>query len=448
LNTETPPSAEVETSSQDSLPKLGRDSAFWGMTLTQFLGAFNDNLFKQLILLLALPTVAVSSSVGNQEADKQWIASLVFAIPFLLFSSFAGYISEVRSKRSVIVLCKVGEIVIMAIGVLAFAFYAQWGLVGLLVVLFLMGAQSAFFGPGKYGILPEMLRPNDLGKANGIILMTTFLAIILGTAIAGFLKHLLNTQLYLAASVCVAIGVFGTLASLLVRKTPPADPNLKLDFEAITAPQDVRKLLRSDGKLAMAIFASCMFWMVGGVVHPAVNALGKRQLLIGNKQVDIWTSLLAASVGVGIATGCLLAGYLSRAQVNFRLVRIGMWGICVCLFLIWLPGKGDFNLMEYWGSMACLICLGIFTGMFVVPLQVFIQSRPPEGIKGRIIATTNLFNWVAILGAAILYLGFSQLLAWQNWQSSTLFGFTALLFLPMAIFYRPQNETLEAAPLE
>lgn len=416
------------------------------MTLTQYLGAFNDNLFKQLILLLALPAVAASSSASSQEADKQWIASLVFAIPFLLFSSFAGYISEVWSKRSVILLCKVGEIVIMAIGVLAFAFYGQLGLAGLLAVLFFMGAQSAFFGPGKYGILPEMLRPNDLGKANGIILMTTFLAIILGTAIAGFLMHLLKEQLYLAAGVCVVIAVLGTFAAMFIRKTPPADPSLKLDFEAITAPKDVRKLLRNDGKLSLAIFASCMFWMVGGVVHPAVNALGKRQLLVGNEQIDIWTSLLAASVGVGIATGCLLAGYLSRGQVNFRLVRIGMWGICVCLFLIWLPGQGNLNLMQYWGSMACLIFLGIFTGMFVVPLQVFIQSRPPEGIKGRIIATTNLFNWIAILGAAILYLAFSQLLAWQEWQSNSLFGLTVLLFLPMAIFYRPQNETLEASP--
>ncbi len=153
----------------EHLPPLYRDASFWGMTITQFLGAFNDNLFKQLMLLLALKV---------SLADRQPLAMLVFSAPFLLFSGFAGFLSDRYSKRWIIVLSKIAEIAAMLLGMVGFFFYDKVGFTGLLVVLFLMGTQSAFFGPGKYGILPEMLRTSDLPRANGIILMTTFLAII------------------------------------------------------------------------------------------------------------------------------------------------------------------------------------------------------------------------------------------------------------------------------
>src|SRR5687768_3414875 len=171
----------------DALPPLYQDRSFWGMATTQFLGAFNDNLFKQLILLMATPTAAeAAAKIGH---DRQGTAQLIFASAFLIFSGVAGYVSDRISKRRVVIAAKIAEIGIMFLGVLGFYFYGREGLNGLLVVLFLMGVHSAFFGPAKYGILPELIRKSDLPRANGLFLMLTFLAIIFGTALAGVLLN-------------------------------------------------------------------------------------------------------------------------------------------------------------------------------------------------------------------------------------------------------------------
>jgi len=142
---------------KDALPRLYADVAFWGMTATQLFGAFNDNLFKQLMLLLAVP---VGLGAVFQQ-DQQGLATIVFSLPFVLFSGYAGFLADRYSKQPIIVLAKVTEIAVMLLGLLAFVYYSVAGYSGLLVVLFLMGAQSAFFGPPKYGILPEMLRMQD-----------------------------------------------------------------------------------------------------------------------------------------------------------------------------------------------------------------------------------------------------------------------------------------------
>jgi MFS family permease len=435
----------------ESLPPLMRDRSFWGMTATQFLGAFNDNLFKQLLLLLSVPAAAAANSAGASSAtggeDLQWVAMFVFALPFVMFSGFAGFLSDRHSKRTVIVLSKVAEIVVMLLGMAAFAAYATSGLTGALVVLFLMGAQSAFFGPGKYGILPEMLRERDLPRANGFFLMTTFLAIIIGTALAGPMKFWFGDRLWMASLACVAIAVFGTLTTLPVRRVPAALPGLRFQRSALAVPSDMLRLLVTDRPLLAALMASCMFWMIGGVVQPAVNALAKiqfrqDQLLPGQMNADIAASLMNAGIAVGIATGCMTAGMISRGRVDTRFVRVAAWGMFACLLLLAVPGAGRSQLLGFGGSVLVLVLLGLFAGMFAVPIQVFLQSRPPDDKKGRMIATMNLANWIAILMSAGLYFVFGWVLNRLHWPTSTMFAFTAAILLPMAIFYRPKAEAL------
>ena len=162
------------TRAEGDLPPLLRDTSFWGMSATQFLGAFNDNVFKQLLLLLATPTaveIAAAEAAGETVPDRQAEAMIVFAIAFLVFSGFAGWLADCTSKRTLIIGSKAAEIVVMTLGMVGFLFYGSIGFSGMLVVLFLMGTQSAFFGPPKYGILPEMIRDRDLPQANGIFLM-------------------------------------------------------------------------------------------------------------------------------------------------------------------------------------------------------------------------------------------------------------------------------------
>jgi len=452
-NTQHSPTADSPT-----LPSLYADRSFWGMTVTQFFGAFNDNLFKQLILLLSIS--AATGSAGEEFDDQQWLPMLVFAAPFLLLTGIAGYLSDKHGKRGIIVACKVAEIVVMCLGAIGFAIYSDnESLTFLYCVLFLMGAQSAFFGPAKYGILPEMLRNKDLPRANGFILMMTFLAIIFGTGVAGILLKQFEGRLWIGSIVCISIAVVGTVTSLLVRRVPPANPRLKCQPSSFTIPPDMRELLRNDRPLLMALLVSSIFWLLAGMVPSAVNILGKSEFALG----DDYTSYLAAIIGVGIALGCVTGGLISRGKVNFGLIRVGSIGMLICLACLAIPASGDIDLLKdaegnlsrlpgiaeagqwlgFWGSLSTLLILGIFTGFFAVPLQVFLQSRPPEDKKGRMIAVMNQANWIGVLASAVLYLGLSKLIEQQDWPRSMMFLFIGTLMLPIVLFYHPKTEDLD-----
>jgi MFS family permease len=435
------PLAKPGGAAKTNHPPLFRDRSFWGMTATQFLGAFNDNVFKQLMLLLAIPVGAAAA----QKADEQGLATMIFSLPFVLFSGFAGWLSDRYSKRSMIVLCKVAEIGIMLLGMLGFLAYGATGYRGLLVVLFLMGTHSTFFGPGKYGILPELFREADLPRANGVILMTTFLAIIFGTASAGLLGGLLYNaagqrvpeRLWIGSLFCIGIAICGTITSLLVRPVPAAVPGLRFQPSGLFIPPDTRRLLVIDRPLLAALMVSCVFWLFSGFAMQSVNSLGMTQLGVGERK----TSLLTAIIGLGIAAGAVLAGRLSRGKADFRLVTWGGWGMVAGMLVmaISLPqGGGGFrHLLGYGGSFPMLVLLGVAAGMFAIPVQVFIQSRPPEDQKGRMIAAMNLTNFIAILLAGAIYMACDRIIDALHWPRSVLFAFNALLILPVALFYRP-----------
>lgn len=384
-------------------PPLLRDRSFWGMTATQFLGAFNDNLYKQLVLLICLDYVALR----QLESDPfQGRAQGMFALPFILFSGFAGWLSDRYSKRVIVVLSKGAEIAVMAAGLAAFTlldFGTDLYLWGLMAVLFLMAAQSAFFGPAKYGILPEMLRERDLPLANGIVQMTTFLAIIFGTAVCGFLKKWAGgtgASYQLISSTCVGLAVLGTLTSLLVRRTAVAAPGLPFRMGSLGVDGPTVRLLRTDRPLRDALLATVMFWFLGAAVLPMVNTLGKEQLRLD----DVVTSLLTACMGLGIAVGCAAAGLASRNRLKFGLVRGGAVGMtALFLLLANVPGRGFEARTAALVTGGLLVCLGVCAGLYAVPLQVFLQSRPPREQKGRMIATMNVCTWLGVFAAAFFY---------------------------------------------
>jgi acyl-[acyl-carrier-protein]-phospholipid O-acyltransferase/long-chain-fatty-acid--[acyl-carrier-protein] ligase len=186
-----------------------------------------------------------------------------------------------------------------------------------------------------------------------------------------------------------------------------------------------------------------MFWLVAGIVAQTVNALGKTQLGLLDKE----TSKLTMSISVGIAIGCALGGYFSRDRVNGRIVTVGATGLILTLIAMALPGGVHRHLLGYYGSFPVLILLGMFAGMFVVPVQVIIQSRPPREEKGRMIATMNQCTWIGIIIGAMIYGISIWVLDKTGWPRSTIFAVTAVLMLPVAILYRPKDEPLpETAP--
>lgn len=419
----------MSASLPSSPPSPSRDRSFIGMVATQFLGAFNDNIFKQVMLF-----VFIDMAAGRRETNMQGYATIVFAIPFILLSGYCGYLSDKRSKRNIIVTSKVLEIVVMILG--AFAFLSNNAVV-MLFVLFCMGAQSALFGPSKYGILPELFPDRDLPRVNGIILMTTFLSIIIAFPIAGEIKEALDGELWKGSFFCIAVAVVGTLTSLLVRKTSIANPDMKFELSSLAVNKATRKVIFQDRRLLWTLVATSTFWTTGGVVYPnATNDLGIQQFGWG----EAATGRLAACTGIGIALGCLIAGYLSRNRFDARLVRCGLWGMLLGLIFLAIPGSQPNRIaIGVPGAVVALIWLGFCAGLFTVPLQVFLQGATPREHKGRMIGAMNLANWIGIGTAGLYYDIWNKIFASEMFHMphNAMYGAAALLLLPLAIFYRP-----------
>lgn len=422
----------------DSLtrPPLFRDGSFWGLTATQFLGAFNDNVFKQQLLLLF---VAVPTATGSM--DLQGVATIAFSIPFVLFSGFAGYLSDRYSKRRVIVLSKVAEIVVMAAGVLGFIAFGfaglpAWLILYLMIVLFAMGGQSAFFGPGKYGILPELFRKRDLPPANSLILMTTFMAVIFGSALAGLLMDVLDDRLWIGGLLTVAIAAVGTWTSLAIRKTPVAAPELRFSADCVAIPSDVRQAMRDDRQLTRALIATSLFWTGAALVQLIVNTVGKNQLGLEDRH----TSLMVTGISIGIAIGGALGAPLLGHGVNLRASMMAGWAVVVTLVAISFPGSELTHWLGFRGMFVALTVLGAFTSIFSIPLQVLMQARPPEALKGRVIATQNLLNWVGICGAGLIYQGADSVLAKYELPPSWNFLAVAAILSVMLLVFFPKFE--------
>ncbi|HUG92071.1 MAG TPA: MFS transporter, partial [Planctomycetaceae bacterium] len=262
------------------------------------------------------------------------------------------------------------------------------------------------------------------------------------------------------SGICIGIAVLGTCTSLVVRRTAVANPGAPFDVSGLAIHRATWRLLRGDRALRGVLLISSLFWFVGGVVLPAVNTFGKVQLGLSDSR----TSILAACMGVGIAVGCVAAGKLSRGRIESRLVTAGGWGIFACLALVaWLgatsrpltaaateqPPQSLAELLALvhtvhpaeWPARWLLTGLGLSAGLFVVPLQVFLQKRPPRAQKGRMIGTMNLVNWIGILLAAGFY--FAASAVFTPGRIGWTFAALAAFMLPVAVFYRPPDEPLE-----
>ena len=404
-----------------------QNRSFLSFLTTQAFGAFNDNVFKQMVLLLSVGYVAV--------ADFQSVVQLLFALPFLLFSGFAGDVADRVSKGHLMVRCKIAEIGVMSFGFLAFLWYTQDGTsteppVGLWLlagVTFLMGTQSAFFGPPKYGGLPALVRKSDLGQATGLTQMTTFLAIIFGVTFAGYLLEWFGDRLWIPGLITIVIACIGTFASLGIERLPPTAPEREIGGKSFFSVfPTLGRVFKTDALMVDVMLTYAFFWLVGGVCLVAINSYGRLQLGLDYAE----TSLLVSTLSMGIALGSVAAARLSRKSVRIGLIVPGMIGMIVCLLALLLidapaPTAEQIELyiaskqstdaasavsivprataMTIWTVAAILTVLGASAGLMSVPLLAFIQARPPDEEKGTTIAMVNWVNWVFILGSAAVY---------------------------------------------
>ncbi len=452
---------EVQNETRSPFPRhIAASGAFWGFLTTQFLGAFNDNYVKQMVLLTCAGNVAVVAGKTAANPDRQSLAMAAFALPFVFMSGLGGFLSDRCSKQRVIVGCKMAEILIMAIALVVLlipGLSADAQFIWMISVLSLMGAHSAIFAPSKYGILPELFRGDKLLPVNGAVQMTTFLAIIFGTACAGFALDRIRDSMWIGSAIAVCIAVVGTLAALLIPATRTAEPGLKLKLENLAIPAEIGRLILRERGLLMAILVVSVFWFLGGVTQMAVNTLGKSTLGLSATR----TSLMVVGIGIGIAAGCALTGYFGKGGNGRRWVTIGAWLLCLSLSMVALLGSGrpgvpassgvvDASFFTAllradeleWGLRLNMILLGGAAGVFVVPVQVYLQQAPPDDMKGRLLGVQNLITWIGILLSAV-YVGVGSMLlnlffgptgdARYQW---VIFASLAVLMLPICLFYR------------
>lgn len=459
----TPPDSSAtpqQSTIEPGATSLISNPVFAGVVITQFLGAFNDNYFKQMLLLKCVEFERVTAEQFGKGIDLQPWAMVAFALPFVLLSGMGGYVSDRYSRQRVIVWCKVGEIGVMVCALLVLLMTdisTRTQLMLLIGVLALMGGQSALFGPSKYGILPELFSRKLLLPVNGTVQMTTFLAIIFGMALAGIALDVLDDSLWYASVVAVIIAIAGTLTSLLIRRTDAPHPDLPMRLEMLYVPRETWRLILADPMLRNCLIMAMLFWFIGGVAQPAVNSLGELAFSLSKTR----TSLLAASIGVGIALGCIVAGTMNRKPGDgSRWVQIGGWLIVVSLALITALASGRFGspvpsseqesiaaaILQAdsieWMLRGGMFFLGFSAGLFVIPIQVYIQEAPPTEQKGRVIGALNLLSWIAIVASAV-FVGVASKVADAFATADApysrrylIFAALALVMLPGAILFR------------
>ena len=203
-------------------------------------------------------------------------------------------------------------------------------------------------------------------------------------------------------------------------------------MSALAIPPESRKVLRDDPPLLTAIIASSVFWLVSGIAIQAVNSLGLVQLGLSKTQTSIMTGIIA----MGIAIGSVIAGKMCHGRPDRRVVQIGLWGLFVFMLVIAVSRPGGAHLLGFTGSLPVLVVLGVSAGMFAIPVQVFIQTRPPDGLKGRMIAVMNQLNFIAIMLSGVVYALFDEIVDAFDWPRSVIFAMMAVLILPVAVMYR------------
>ncbi len=358
--------------------------SFRYLNATQFLGALNDNIFKLLV------TFFVIHLLGSEKAGLLTnIGGLLFALPFILLLPASGVLADKYSKRDVIVWAKVLEIVAMVAAVVVFWIGNAW--LGF-ATLFLMSAQSALFGPAKYGIIPELAKREQLSYANGLIVGCTYLAIILGTTGGSVLRNMAGDRFALAAVVCVVIAVAGTLVALPMERVPPAGKPRRASILFFMDAWETMKQVKGDRYLVLAMFGAAYFSMIGAFMQSNVIPYGLDVLGL----TDAESGLLFLAAALGIGGGSFFAGRMSGRNIEFGVLPLAALGLGLTTLAM---AAGP---TAVWAVKALLFLTGFSAGLFIVPLDAFIQWRSPKEKVGEVIATSNWLGWIGVLFAAVL----------------------------------------------
>ncbi len=390
--------------------QLLRTRRFAPFFTAQALGAFNDNAFRQSMIVLIGAFLGFSS---HQAAFYEMIAPAIFILPFFLFSASAGQIAEMFEKTRLIRYVKLFEIGAMLLAAYAFHAHQVWLL---FVVLFLMGLHSTMFGPIKYAILPQALKNEELVGGNGLVEMGTSLAVLAGMMAGGSLMALGDWGATAASVLVVGVAVAGYLSARAIPPAPATAPDLRFNWNPFSETLRVMRYVAKNRTIFNSILGISWFWFFGTVFTSQLPAY-VRDYLGGGPQV-LNVALALFSVGVGI--GSLLCERLSGRKVEIGLVPFGSIGMTVFAVDLWFArplaatatglGAWEFVLAAgSWRVILDLVLIGLFAGLFIVPLFALVQSRTERSELSRVIAGNNILNALFMVAAAGLGLGLTAL---------------------------------------
>ena len=384
-----------------------RFGPFFGV---QFLGAMNDNVFKQaLVIVLAYQTASFTTLASD---TLQNLAQALFVLPFFLFSATAGQIADKYEKSGLITVTVAIELACMALG--AVGLLTQ-NLALLLAALFLGGMQSTLFGPVKYAILPQQLKDTEIVGGNGLVEMGTSIAILAGMVYGGWMVTQAGWGVAGVAASAMAFSAAGIALSRLIPKAPAADPALRINWNPITETWRNLRFARRNRTVFLSILGISWFWFYGSMLVTQFPNLSKNILQADEHVV----TLLLVVFSIGIGVGSLLCERLSGHKVEIGLVPFGSIGLTVFGIDLWLAGAGHLAhgpvaLGEFvrdpghWRLLADLLLIGLFGGFYIVPLYALVQTRSEPSHRSRVIAGNNILNAVFMVGAAALAIGLFQ----------------------------------------
>ena len=416
--------------------QLMREQRFRPFFFTQFLGAFNDNVFKTALITL------VTFRAGQlTDIDGKTLATLLpglFILPFFLFSATCGQIADKFDKSAVARAVKVFEICVMLLAAWGFLANLLWPLV---TALFLMGVHSTLFGPVKYAYLPQQLKKDELVGGNGMIEMGTFVAILLGEVLGAWLATAPQGSV-MTATMVVCIAALGYWVSRGIPLTPASDPELKINWNPVTETWRNIAAVRGNRVVWLAILGISWFWFYGATVLAQFPNYAK-EVLGGDESVFI---LLLTVFSFGVGSGSLLCEKLSGNKVEIGLVPFGAIGLTLFGVDLYFASNAvtvaaaaganpvDFRefigVAHHWRVLADIALLGLFGGFYIVPMYALIQTRSEASHQSRVIAANNIVNALFMVFSAVI----SMLLFKLGLTIPQLFLATALFSAVVAIY--------------
>jgi acyl-[acyl-carrier-protein]-phospholipid O-acyltransferase/long-chain-fatty-acid--[acyl-carrier-protein] ligase len=379
---------------------------FLPLFITQFLNAFNDNIFKTALVILI--TYKISS---GSEAHNQMLATFAYGLfitPFFLFSATAGQLADKYEKSRMICIIKFTDIIFMILGAYALI---HSNITLLMTTLFLMGSQSSFFGPLKYAILPYHLENDELIGGNAFIEAGTFISILLGTILAG-LVILLSYGATLTAILVLSVAIIGWVASLFIPPTSRAHPDLIINKNFLQETWNIVKFAGTHREIFLSIIGISWSWLVGGVFVSQFPTFTKDILRADGQMVAIFMSFFS----IGIAVGSLTCNKLLRGEINAKYIPLAIFVMGIFIFdlhfasqfFIQLKHEQLLSVWQFisypasWRIIVDIILMSIAGGIYIVPLYALLQVRSPENHRARIIAANNIINAIFMVISALM----------------------------------------------